>query len=128
MLNILTDRLPTNTTKLLALCVIPVLFQAHASAVGSASMHVNPGNLNSTDVLKDIGKENPEITYIRIPEDYDDKESIDKLIERLDFDKRTVVISDTHQSNRWDHLVLNERRCKGDLAFFSNNRTILEQL
>ena len=68
MRNALTDRLPTNTAKLLALCIIPVLFQAAVSAVGDVSIHVDPGNLNSTEVLEKIHEESPEITYICIPE------------------------------------------------------------
>ena len=130
MWNALTNRLPTNMTKLLALCMIPVLYQTAVTAVGSVSIHVDPGNLDSTKGLKKIEEERPEITYIRIPEEYDarEKKNIDKFIETLNSRRHTVVIADTHHSDRWSHLTLDERKCKGDLSFFSNNRTILEQL
>ena len=84
MWNILIDRLPTNTTKLLTLCVVPALFQVYESAIGSASIHVNPGSTNSTEVLKNIRKESPEITYARIPEDYGARENIESFIQTLD--------------------------------------------
>ena len=130
MWSALTNRLPTGVTKLLAWCMIPVLYQTAVTAVGGVSIYVDPGNLNSTNVFKEIDEERPEITYIRIPEEFDtrEKKNIDKFIETLNSRRHTVVIADTHHSNRWSHLALDERRCKGDLSFFSNNRTILEQL
>ena len=74
MWNALTNRLPTNMTKLLALCMIPVLYQIAITAVGNVSIYVDPGNLNSTKVFKKKEEESPEITYIRIPEEYDARE------------------------------------------------------
>ena len=81
--------------------------------MGNVSIYVDPGNLNSTKVFKKI-KESPEIEYIRIPEEYDarDKKNIDKLVETLNSRRHTVVIADTHHSDSWSHLALDERRCK----------------
>ena len=84
MWKVLTNRLPTNTAKLLALCIVPALLQVYASAIGSTSIHVNPESTNSAEVLKDIRKESPEITYTRIPENYDDREKIESFIQTLD--------------------------------------------
>ena len=76
--------------------------------------------MNSTKIFKKIEEENPEITYIRIPEEYDtrEKKDVDKFIEALNSRRHTVVIADTHHSDSWSHLALDERRCKGDLSFF----------
>ena len=112
MWSALTNRLPTNTAKLLALCIVPSLFQVYASAIGSTSIHINPESTNTAEVLEDIRKESPEITYMRIPENYDDRENIVRFIQTLYLDKHTVAIADTHHSSMWDHLALNERMCK----------------
>ena len=77
MWNALTHRLPTNTTKLLALCMIPVLYQTAIAAVGNVSIYVDPGDLNSIKVFKKIEEESPEITYICIPEEFDQREKKD---------------------------------------------------
>ena len=103
MWNALTNRLPTKTTKLLAMCVMPVLYQAVETAIGHASIHVSPGRLVGTKVLKTIEEEKPEITYICIPEDnaganhHREAEHIDKFIEALNSRKHTVVIADAPQ-------------------------------
>jgi hypothetical protein len=131
MWSALTDTLPKNTAKLLALCMLPAFYQAIEAAVGNVAVYVNPKHMDTSRMIKRVEEESPEITYINVPDvvlETSVKKNIDKFINELISKRHTVVVADDHHSERWNHLALDERRCKGDLAFFSNNRTILEQL
>ena len=120
------------------LLAVTVLASAFRGAIGQLTTFADPGfeGLHCNDKLlrslkKTVEEENPSMVYINVPFSRDNMtttgyETLKGFAEEQMQSGRTCVIADTRHTERW--CGIEPTLCRGDLAFYCNDKAIQDEL